>query len=275
MATQPKAKGRPPKATSAAKAALTDKTYRLMDDRSGEAFLLKTGNNKRLLIFDESRGINRAIRHCPNEQSIYLDEQSDHALIEPIIFEHGQLEVKFTEQTTQAFLTAHPDNKANGGSWFEEVNEEAEADNEIEYEELVQDIKFAIREKEKEEDGIHALEMVASVIAGSISKVSKMSRPELKRVIYSHAEDYPEYFLNDKDEVAIFDDTKMQRRYITLRALADGIIKRDVTGRKMLWGKEETVIVAAPPSIELTEYFADFLATDSGLVTVEEISKRS
>ena len=28
---------------------LADKSYRLLDDRSGEAFLLKTGKNKRLL----------------------------------------------------------------------------------------------------------------------------------------------------------------------------------------------------------------------------------
>ena len=61
---------------------LVDKSYRLLGDRSGEAFLLKTGKNKRLLIFDTDEKINRAIRHCPNEKSIFLDEQSNHALVE-------------------------------------------------------------------------------------------------------------------------------------------------------------------------------------------------
>ena len=60
----------------AQKEKLFARDYRLTDSRSGEAFMLKTGRNKRLLSFDESKGYQRAIRNCPNEQSIFIDEQS-------------------------------------------------------------------------------------------------------------------------------------------------------------------------------------------------------
>ena len=103
---------------------LVEKSYRLTDSRSGEAFMLKTGRNKRLLFFDEDKKYNRAIRHCPNEVSIFIDEQSEHALVEPIIFFNGLLEVKREDQATQKFLDSHPDNSANGGNWFEQINDE-------------------------------------------------------------------------------------------------------------------------------------------------------
>jgi hypothetical protein len=56
-----------------AKAAkLQSKTYRLADDRSGESCMIKTGKKGDLTIFDEEAGRRRAIRHCPNQRSIFV-----------------------------------------------------------------------------------------------------------------------------------------------------------------------------------------------------------
>lgn len=254
---------------------LVDKSYRLLDDRSGEAFLLKTGKNKRLLIFDTEEKINRAIRHCPNEKSIFLDEQSNHALVEPIVFEFGNLDVPYTDTITQQFLDRHPDNKANGGGWFEEVNEEAEATYEIETEELIHDIKQAVREKEKEEDGIYALEMTVAVILDSVDEASKMTKAELKRVIYNEADRNPEYFTDSNGNITIFDDEDTSRKYMTLRAIADGIIKKSPNNKSMVWAKDGKVIATAPVGLELVEYFSDFLSTDEGILVIEELKRRT
>lgn len=258
-----------------AKVNLVEKTYRLRDDRSGESFMLKTGKNRRLLIFDTTKNFNRAIRHCPNEKSIFLDEQSVHALVEPIIFEFGLLIVPATEQLTQKFLDSHPDNAANNGGWFEEVNEEAVAEVEVEMEDLIHDIKQAVREKEKEKEGIHALETVAAVILNSIKSASKMTTAELKRTIYNKADEDPKYFTDDAGNVNIFDDKDVERQYLTLRAISDGIIQKSQNNKSMVWVKTGKTITTAPAGTDLVEFFADFLSTDEGILVIEQITKLS
>lgn len=254
---------------------LTEKNYRLTDSRSGEAFMLKTGRNKRLLAFDEEKKYNRAIRHCPNEVSIFIDEQSEHALVEPLIFRNGILDVKREDQSTQKFLSAHPDNIDNGGNWFEEINDEQEAGEDIEREELVTDIKQAVKAKGDEEEGIYALEMVASILLNSVNEASKMSKSELKRTIYQFADSDPYYFTDDEGNVNVFDDEYSHRKYLVLRAIRDNIIKKSPNKKSILWVNSNKVIATAPQSIELVEYFTDYLSTDDGILVIEEIKKRT
>lgn len=250
------------------------KAYRLSDDRSGESLLLKVGKNNRLLVFDDEKGYNRAIRHCPNEKTIFVDEQSQHALVQPIIFSFGYLDVPATDQITQTFLDTHPDNVINGGNWFETVDDEQEAKDSIEVDELVMDIKYAVRQKSKEKDGIHALMAVASVITGSVDEAARMGLEELKMNIYSKAESSPYYFTDDNGNVDIFDNNYVYRKYLVLRSIKDGIIKKSSNGKAMLWAKEGTVIMTAPVSVELVDHFTEYLASDDGMLVLEEIEKR-
>jgi hypothetical protein len=253
----------------------TGKSYRLTDSRSGEAFMLKTGRNKRLLHFDEEKGYNRAIRHCPNEASIYIDEQSEHALVEPIIFNQGMLDIKREAQTTQKFLLAHPDNVINKGGWFEEIDEETEAGEDIEVSELITEIKQAVKEKGDEEDGIYALEMVASILLNSVVIASKMTKSELKREIYNRIESNPYYFVDDETNVNIFDDEHVQRKYLTLRAIKDNVIKKSANSKSMMWVSGNKMITTAPQGLDLVDYFADYLSTDDGIVVIDEIKRRT
>lgn len=260
---------------SRGKELITEKSYRLTDSRSGEAFMLKTGRNKKLLHFDENVKYNRAIRHCPNEKSIYIDEQSDHALVDPIIFIKGFLTVKREDQTTQKFLAAHPDNVANKGGWFEEINDEVEAGEDIEREELITEIKQVIKKKGDEEDGIYALEMIVSILLNSITTASKMSKSELKREIYNYVDVDPYYFTDDVNNVNIFDDEHIQRKYLTMRAIKDNIIKKSPNKKSILWTSGNNVIATAPQGLDLIDYFSDYLSTDEGMLVIEEIKRRT
>lgn len=251
------------------------KSYRLTDDRSGEVFLLKVGRDMNLLVFDKTKGYNRAIRHCPNEKSIFVDEQSDHALVDTIIFEKGYINVEANQQITQKFLDAHPSNVINGGNIFEEVDDEKDAMSYVEEEDLKHEIRTVVIEKANEKDGVYALEMVASVLTGSLDETRKMTVGEMKRIIYQEIDDNPSYFTNENGEINIFDDDHMQRKYVTLRALKEGILKKSQNGRAMHWAKGDKKIVAAPVGIELIEFFTDFLSTDDGILVAEEIAKRS
>lgn len=252
-----------------------NKTYRLADDRSGESCMIKTGKKGDLTIYDSDTESRRAIRHCPNQRSIFVDEQDSHALITPIIFEYGTLEVSSQQPITQQFLDNHPANVANGGGWFEIVDEELEAKESIEDEELKNDIMYAVRAMSKTKDGIHELSAVVAVLLDSVDEASKMGIESLKRVIYNEIDNDPKYFVDENNNVTIFEDDVIKRKYLILRAIKEGIIKKSPNNRSMIWCKDSKVIATAPRSIELIEYFADYLSTEEGMLVLEEITRRS
>jgi hypothetical protein len=257
-----------------------NKTYILADERAGMSTLIKTGKKGTLTIFDPNYGPNgsrRAIRHCPNQKSIFIDEQDKHALVEPIIFEYGLLEVSAENPITQEFLDKHPSNSANsdGEGWFMEINEEEEARESIKEDELRIDIMHAVKQMAKSENGIHELSAVVSVMLGNVNEASQMGIEQLKRVIYNEIESNPRYFADENGNVTIFEDDDIKRKYIILRALKEHIIKKSSNGRSMLWSKDGAVIATAPRSIELVDYFSDFLTTDEGVLVAEEIARRS
>ncbi len=257
------------------KKAIKDKSYRLANDQSGESFMLQVGRVPNLLIFDPEKQYQRAIRHCPNERSIFIDEQSKDAVVEPIIFFTGYLDVPATHQTTQKFLDSHPSNIANGGYWFEEVDDEVEAEEAIEMDELRMDIKQAIRDKSKEEDGLFALSAVVAAISGSVVEASKMGMQELKRELYLEIDRDPYYFVDDALEVNIFDNDYVYRKFLVLDAIRQGILIKSTNGKSMLWKKDKKVIATAPQSVDLTEFFTNYLTTDEGILVVDEIKRRS
>lgn len=253
---------------------LRAKTYRLVGESTPLTFLLQTGKNKKLLIFDKVLNKNRPIRHCPNEQVIFIDKQSENAICEPIIFERGVIEVKETDTITQEFLDNHPDNVANGGIWFEYIDEAAEAKIDIERDELIQDIKNAIRDQYKEKGGVAKLEMAVSLLFGSLDQASKLNADELKRVLYTESESNPEFFTDKNGNVNIFDDSAKVRKYITLRALKDGVIAKTVNGKSIVWGHDKSsIIFSAPIGKDLVEEFALFLESDEGLLVAAELTK--
>jgi len=255
-------------------AKLKAKTYRITGDSTPLTFLLQSGKNKKLLVFDEKSGRNRPIRHCPNEKSIYIDEQSDNAICEPIMFERGILDVGDKQTVTQEFLDKHPDNVENGGIWFEYIDEAAEAKVDIERDELIQDIKVAIRDQYKQKGGVAKLEMAVSLLFGSLDQAAKLNADELKRVLYSEADENPDFFLDQNGNVNIFDNQDKIRKYITLKSLKDGVIAKTVNGKSIVWGNDRSnVIFTAPVGKDLTESFAQFLETDEGLLVAAELTK--
>jgi ferredoxin len=255
-----------------------DKVYRLADDRGGLTFMLKTGKKGTLLtLFTDEEGntMERAIRHCPNQRSIYLDEQSQHAKVEPIIFTHGTLEVGKNKVLTQTFLDNHPDNVANGGAWFEHVDFEIEAVEEVKVDELIMDIKYAARQKAKEEGGIAQLEAVVAVLLGSFALAIEMTPEGLKREIYNAAETNPHQFADEAGNCNIFEDSRSTRKHFVLRALHDGIIQTSPNGKTMIWTKGKKTIFSAPVGLELIESFVDFLETEEGMLVAQQIQKLS
>ena len=251
------------------------KTYRLTNDRSGLSFQLKVGRKGTLLIMDEEKEIQVPIRHAPNTGTIFHKDQHEHAKVEPIIFYNGYLEVPADAVITQMFLDAHPDNAANNGRWFEEVDDAKEAEEDIAIEERVLEVKGAILAKSKEENGIYELQAVLSVMKGSVVSTADMTPGELKRDLYQEASTNPSYFLNEAGDVTIFDDIEIRMKHMTLMSLQAGILIKSNNGKSMLWGKSKESIITAPPGVSIVDHFSEYLTTDDGLLVQEEIKKRS
>lgn len=254
---------------------LQDRSYRLANDRSGESFMLKVGRKGNLTIFDEDEGVRRAIRHCPNQKSVFRDEQDDYAVVAPIIFVNGYLTVKATEPITQQFLDLHPSNVDNGGGWFETVNDELEAKESIEVDELKVDLKYLVRQKSKEKDGIHALKAEAAVVLNSVDQAGAKGLEELKQILYNEIEADPYYFTDEAGNPTIFDNDEITRKYIVLKSLKDGVIRKSPNNKSIMWAKNKEIIATAPLGIDLVDYFTTFLSTDEGILVLEEITRRS
>lgn len=257
----PKAKASAPK--------LVEKNYVLLK-YSPLTFTLKVGRKNSLLVFDETTQRNRAIRHCPGEPSIYVDEQSEDAVVVPIIFLKGTFSTKPTDVFTQDFLEAHP----SKGAIFEIVDEVSDAKDVTDMEELKLDIKQAIREKAKEETGIEELRIIVSVLISDEVEAAKMETAQIKNTMYELVESNINRFIDDNGEISIFDDVEIKREAISQHAFNSGVIQISADGSKIMWSDNKATICQVPIGQNHKEFFAKYLGTEEGLQVAVEISQR-
>jgi hypothetical protein len=153
--------------------------------------------------YDEKNNINRSLRYAVNQKSPFEDEQDGNAIIEPIVFEDGLLNVPKQNPVLQEFLHYHPLN----GVVFAEVDKEKEAHVQVEDLNVEVDALIAARGLSLEQ-----IEMLTRVMFGKDPSV--ISTAELKRDMLVFAKQDPYGFLsilNDpelqyQDQVRVFFD---------------------------------------------------------------------
>lgn len=253
------------------KRVLEPREYRLLKYQP-LTFELKSGRDHDLIVFDDTPGVetNRAIRHCKNEKSIFVDEQSDKAVVNNIIFTNGTLMTEAQDVITQDFLNAHPSN----GKLFEMIDDAADARQVVDEEELILDIKQAIRNKAKEKNGEETLRVVVSVLISDVSRASKMSLDELKNEAYYAVDENPHRFCDDSGEITIFDDSDITRKAVAQQAFISGVITLSPDAKRIIWGDNKATICVVPVGKNHIEYFSTFLETEEGLTVMKEIDKR-
>lgn len=230
-------------------------TYLLCDKSSPLSFYVKSRDSRssRLLYFDEETGRNRALRYAKNQQSPFLDEQDDTAIIEPIVFEEGVLIVPETNPILQTFLDIHPDNKKNGGGLFYEYDPEKEA-------------KELMRELDLRTDAIIAAKSLDLNKAISIARtlldadVDKMSSAEIKYDVMLFAENYPQEFLDAIDDpdmdVNNLAARAFKEQYVTFRAGKDIYYNMPDNKKKLM---------TVPHGMKPENALATWLHSDEGL----------
>lgn len=199
----------------------------------------------------------RQIRYCPNEPSIYVDEQSQFAIVESVVFREGTLMVSPEQSNLQDFLDAHPDNMANGGTSFYIVDMEHDAEEELENEFLVHDAVSMVRDTEL--DGLLPVAMFLNIDP-------KRPSVEIRRELLTHAKANPKNFLE------MFDNPIVKVKAVIIQAVDFQILK--ISSESMRWFDSNQTIITTPAGQDTLDVMARFCLTDKGALVYTEITNR-
>jgi hypothetical protein len=234
------------------------KSYKLTREVAPLSFMLPTRHTKRftLLHFDDETGVNRELRYARNQKSIFVDEQDDNALMEPIIFEDGFLHVSKENQMLQKFLFLHPLN----GKKFVEMDKAKDAAAEVEELMIAAD---ALSEAKKL--SLEQLENVCRVLFGT--DTSKMSSAELKRDVLVFARN------NSEDFLEVVNDPDLKFMGTIQRFLDQELLKTRKNGKEVWYNtpQNKTKMLNVPFGSEPIDVIGSYLQSDDGLEVLKHL----
>lgn len=220
----------------------------------GVVFLLP---QKGVTIYDNDKDTVREIRYCPNEPSIYIDEQSQNARREAITFREGRIFVPKDKPNLRLFLEAHPLNMANGGQLFKEVNKKVEAEQELKKEFLQNEAIMMVREKSIEE-----LLPVAIYFNVNIDQPTSEIRFNLLQIAKKKPSEFIEAF--DSPQVQVRSTVKQAADYQILNVKKDGVY----------WFDSNGLIVSVPVGQDPVDVMVRFCLTEKGSSVLSSLEER-
>lgn len=210
------------------------------------------------VIWDEESGTNREIRYSINQKSLFVDEQDDNVKMGHVVFSDGSLFVPRTNPLLQLLLSKyHPD----AGSKWEEIDEQKEAEDEVEIIELEMEALKVVQDID-----IEHLEAIMRTEMGS--EVTKLSSRELKRDAYRFAKSNPNLFLE------LYGDEDIKLRNLANRSVESGILKLTDDNTVFKFANNGKKVITVPfdqhPYAALAQYFK----TDDGVDLMKSIMKK-
>lgn len=212
---------------------------------------------KGVTIYDKEEDTVRQIRYCPNEPSIFVDEQSDNALKQSVIFRDGRLFVPKDKPNLRRFLEHHPENVVNGGAIFKEVNKKMDAEKELEKEFLQTEAVATVRDKD-----IQELLPVAIYFKININKPTSEIRYDLLRI----AKNKP------KDFIQAFDSPEVSARSVIQQAADYQIIRLKDSG--CYWFDSNSLIVSVPVGQSPIDVMTRFCLTEKGAPVLSDLESK-
>lgn len=210
-----------------------------------------------ITVYDKKMDTIREIRYCPNEPSVYRDEQSENAVRGSVVFADGALFVRADQPNLREYMNLHPGNKTNGGKEFYLVNKQQKAKVDVDKEFLQADAIMMIRQKPFED-----LLAVAAAMGVNVDRASS----EIKHDLLMIAKKNPESFIKsfDNPEVTMKAKIRMASKY--------GIINLGKSGVR--WTDTNNLIVSVPAGKDPLDVMLRFCLTEAGTPTVEELDRQ-
>ena len=221
---------------------------------SGIAYMLP---QKGVTVYDPEKDSVREIRYCPNEPSIFADEQGERAKKEAVVFREGRLFVPREKPNLRKFMELHPLNKANGGSVFEKIDKKKDAEKELEQEFMLNDAISMVRDKSIEE-----LLPVALFFGFNVNAPTSEIRFNLLNI----AKKKPAEFIQS------FDNPQVQARSIVKQAADYQFIKLKPDGA--YWFDSNTLIVSVPAGQDPLDVLTRFCLTEKGSAVFSNLEEK-
>jgi hypothetical protein len=240
---------------------IKNRVYKLTRNKAPLSCIIPSRSSKRspLLYFDESQGINRALRYAVNQKSCFEDEQDGNVVVTPIIFEDGLLRVPKNNPVLQQFLHYHPLN----GKKFEEVVVEKDAQKDLDV--MTMQVDALVEAKSL---SLEQMENIARVLFNT--DIGKLSSAELKRDILVFAKNNPTVFLNAINDPELKLLSTVQK-FFDNKVLSFRNKKRDV--HYNLEGNKKR-LVAIPFGENPIEFLASWFKSDDGLDVLDFLEKQ-
>lgn len=246
---------RPARAAAAPKAeGATERKAKIYSIPSGGGIIATVKSEA--IIYDPETNTNRQIRYCPNEPSVFADEQSSFAVRKHVVFEGGLLLVPIEQPNLQKFLELHPGNRANGGGLFEEVNTEHKAELDINTEFVLHDAIGMVRNKSIDE---------LMPIAIYLGMDTNQKNAELKRELLMEAKARPKRFIE------LFDNPTVAARAVVKKAVDFQLLNAREDG--MYWFDSNRLIIATPVGQDTVSVMTQFCMTEKGGTVYETLKE--
>lgn len=263
--TKRRSAGRPAATNSTATAAAKKPVIKRkeVDDQHKEFEIPKGGGvvfmlpQKGVTIYDKEMDTVREIRYCPNEPSIFVDEQSENAVRQSVTFRMGKLFVPKEKPNLRKFLEMHPQNVANGGNLFKEVNKKRDAEVELQKEFDMTDAVSLVRDKD-----INDLLPVAIYFKVNINSPVSEIRYNLLQI----AKKKPKEFIES------FDSPQVQARSVVQQAKEYQILNIKPDG--CYWFDSNSLIVSVPVGQDPIDVLVRFCLTEKGASVLSDLEEK-
>ena len=223
----------------------------------GKAGIVYMLPQKGVTIYDAEKDSIREIRYCPNEPSIYVDEQSDNALKQSVVFRDKRLFVRKEQPNLKEFMEKHPMNMSNGGTLFKIEDKKADAALSLNKEFVLNDAITMVRDKD-----IQELLPVAIYFGININKPVSEIRYNLLTTAKK----------NPKDFIDAFDNPKVRTRSILQQGSDYQLIKIKKDG--VYWFDSNGLIVSVPVGQDPMDVLVRFCMTERGSSVISSLEDR-
>jgi len=212
---------------------------------------------KGITVYDSEKDTVREMRYCPNEPSIWADEQGDKARKETVCFREGKLFVPKDKPNLRMFMDLHPMNMANGGKIFRQVDKKKDAENELKKEFLLSEAISMVRDKD-----INELLPIALYFGININTPVSEIRYNLLNVAKKKTQEFIESF--DSPQVQVRSTIQQAKDYQIVNLKKDGCY----------WFDSNSLIVSVPVGQDAMDVMVRFCLTEKGASVLSNLEER-
>ena len=212
---------------------------------------------KGITVYDSDLDTVREMRYCPNEPSIWADEQGKNARKETVAFRDGKLFVAKDKPNLRKFMDLHPMNINNGGKIFQQVDKKKDAELELKKEFTLSEAIGMVRDKD-----INELLPIAMYFGVNINVAVSEIRYNLLNIAKKKTEEFIQSF--DSPQVQTRSTIQQAKDYQILNIKKDGCY----------WFDANSLIVSVPVGQDPMDVMVRFCLTEKGASVLSSLEEK-